>query len=70
MSRDNPEWEIIALQGRLLVANAVLMEAYSTLNECERVLFAEGVDVSLARDCQRLMSEIHEAVCTKTEAYK
>ena len=70
MSRDNPEWEIIALQGRLLAVNGVLMKAYSLIDECRKTMADFGIDKDLTEACKYTMSEIHSAICTKTEAYK
>lgn len=66
MSRDNPEWEIVALQARLLETNAVLIEAWEELLEYEELLGDISGDPH-RWEIQKLRRKIVDTICKKPE---
>lgn len=70
MSRDNPEWEIVALQSRLLAANTVMAEAYAVLWNLRQLLKDSSLDREAVYVCSDLMQKILDTIKKPTEAYK
>jgi len=70
MSRDNPEWEIVALQSRLLAANTVMAEAYAVLWNLRQLLKDSNLDREAVYVCSDLMQKILDTIKKPTEAYK
>lgn len=70
MSRDNPEWEIVALQSRLLAANTVMAEAYAVLWNLRQLLNDSSLDREAVYVCSDLMQKILDTIKKPTEAYK
>lgn len=70
MSRDNPEWEIVALQSRLLAANTVMAEAYAVLWNLRQLLKDSNLDREAVYVCSDLMQKILDTVKKSMEAYE
>ncbi len=70
MSRDNPEWEIVALQSRLLAANTVMAEAYAVLWNLRQLLKDSNLDREVVYVCSDLMQKILDTIKKSMEVYK
>lgn len=69
MDMEHPEWEIFALQNRLLETNAVLVEALMELHGYEELL--GGIIGDTHRwEVQKLRKRIVDTICKKTEDYR